>query len=129
MSDGTEHLPMLCRSAVAHKQELHEVLHMKMKQIQSAIAEAPKLQGIGKLKYRIWVDGEGNLYVQIEDNAGAGTFSDMLFSVSKYAPVRKSPELIDRPIGYDISRNEHRSSANTNDSGFLKAVLCHLLPE
>jgi len=100
-----------------------------MKQIQSAIAEAPKLEGSGKLKYLIWVDGEGNLYVQIEDNAAAGTFSEMLFPVSKYASVRKNTESIGQPVGYDLAKSEQRVSANTNDGAFLKAVLCHLLPE
>lgn len=100
-----------------------------MKQIQSAIAEAPKLEGSGKLKYRIWVDGDGNLYVQIEDNAAAGTFSEMLFSMSKYAPARKNTESIGQPVGYDLVKNEQRVSANTNDGAFLKAALRHLLPE
>ena len=100
-----------------------------MKQIQSAIAEAPKLEGSGKLKYLIWVDGEGNLYVQIEENAAAGTFSEMLFPVAKYASVRKNAESIGQPVGYDLAKSEQRVSANTNDGAFLKAVLCHLLPK
>ncbi|MEI7590527.1 MAG: hypothetical protein WCJ49_04380 [Deltaproteobacteria bacterium] len=100
-----------------------------MKQIQSAVAEAQKIEGSGKLKYRIWVDGEGDLYVQIEDNAAAGTFSEMLFSVSKYATVRKNTASIGQPVGYDLTNREQRVSANKNDGAFLKAVLRHLLPE
>ncbi len=100
-----------------------------MKQVQSAIEEAPKIEGSGKLKYRLWVDCEGNLYVQIEDNAAAGTFSELLFSVSKYASVRNKPGSIGQPVGYDLGKNEERASANTNDGAFLKAVLRHLLPE
>lgn len=99
-----------------------------MKQIQSAIAEAPKLEGGGKLQYRLWVDGEGYLYVQIEDNAAAGTFSGLLFSVSNYASVRKNTESIGQPLGYDLVEGKERISANTNDGAFLKAVLRHLLP-
>ena len=99
-----------------------------MKQIQSAIAEAPKLEGSGKLKYLLWVDGEGNLYVQIENNAAAGTFSELLFSVSKYASARENAESIGQPVGYDIAKSQQRVSANTNDGAFLKAVLRHLLP-
>lgn len=100
-----------------------------MKQIQSAIEEAPKIEGGGKLKYRLWVNGEGNLYVQIEDNAAAGTFSELLFSVSTYASLRNRNESIGQPSGYDIASGQQRVSANTNDSAFLKAVLRHLLPE
>lgn len=99
-----------------------------MKQIQSAIAEAPKLEGGGKLKYRLWVDGEGNLYVQIEDNAAAGTFSKLLFSESKYSSVRENTESIGQPVGYDLAEGKQRVSTNTNDGAFLKAVLRHLLP-
>ena len=98
-----------------------------MKQIQTAIAEAPKLEGSGKLKYQLWVDGEGNLYVQIEDNAAAGT--ELLFSVSEYSSVRNKTESIGQPVGYDLVKNMQRASANTNDGAFLKAVLRHLLPE
>lgn len=100
-----------------------------MKQVQSAIEEAPKIEGSGKLKYRLWVDSEGNLYVQIEDNPAAGTFSELLFSVPKYASVRNKPGSIGQPVGYDLAKNGERTSANTNDGAFLKAVLRHLLPE
>ena len=99
-----------------------------MKQIQSAIEEAPKLEGSGKLKYRLWIDGQGNLYVQIEDNAAAGTFSELLFSVSNYASVRDNTKSIGQPLGYDLANGQQRVSANTNDGAFLKAVLRHLLP-
>jgi len=100
-----------------------------MKQIQTAIAEAPKLEGSGKLKYQLWVDGDGRLYVQIEDNAAAGTFSELLFSVSEYSSVRNKAESIGQPVGYDLVKKLQRASANTNDGAFLKAVLRHLLPE
>lgn len=100
-----------------------------MKQIQSATAEAPKLEGSGKLKYLLWIDSEGNLYVQIEDNAAAGTFSGLLFSVPKYSAARNRTDSIGQPIGYDLVKNEQCVSANTNDGAFLKAVLRHLLPE
>lgn len=100
-----------------------------MKQIQSAVGEAPKLEGYGNLKYRLWVNGEGNLYVQIEDNIAAGTFTELLFSVSKYASVRNNTASIGKPDGYDLVKNMERISENTNDGAFLKAVLRHLLPE
>ena len=102
---------------------------IRMKQILSVIADAPKLDGNGSLKYRLWINNEGNLYVQIEKNGAAGTFSDLLFSVSKYAAVRDKNESIGKLSGFDIKSGHQRVSANANDGAFLKAVLRHLLSE
>ena len=99
-----------------------------MKQIQSAVAEAPKLEGNGNIKYRLWVDGEGNLYVQFDKNDETGTFSGLLFSVAKYASVRDKPNSIGQPNGYDLADKTQKISGNRNDGAFLKAVLLHLLP-
>ena len=98
-----------------------------MNQINLANNEAPKLEGSGKLKYQLWVDGSGSLYVQIEENAAAGTFSPLLFPVAKYAPERNSAQSIGQPVGLDLAGEAEQVSANTNDGAFLKAALRHLL--
>lgn len=99
-----------------------------MKQIQSVISEAPKLEGQGNVKYQLWLNDCGVLYVQIIGNDGSGTFSDLLFSASQYASVRNSKASIGFPNGYDLINNCPKTSENENDGAFLKAVLCHLLP-
>lgn len=98
-----------------------------MKQLHITNNEAPKLEGSGNLKYQLWVDGNGSLYVQIEKNAAAGTFSPLLFSVTEYASQRSASQSIGKPLGLDLIRGVVMSSADNNDGAFLKAVLQHLL--
>jgi hypothetical protein len=100
-----------------------------MKQIQSAVAEAPKLDGRGNIKYRLWVNGDGNLYVQFDANDETGTFSGLLFSVAEYAAVRNMTASIPPLNGYGLADKAQKISGNRNDGAFLKAVLRHLLPE
>ncbi|MCF5907840.1 hypothetical protein K3H35_03290 [Aeromonas veronii] len=92
-----------------------------MKQIPSfkAIAE--------NIEYLLWVDGNGELYVQFDKNTSSGTFSKLLFSVSKYASQCNSSASIGFPDGFDLSNQSFTTSKNNNDGGFLKTVLCHLL--
>jgi len=93
-----------------------------MKQIPSFSATA------GNIQYLLWVDGNGELYVQF-NNMNPGTCSsNLLFSVSKYASQRNSTASIGLPDGFDLSNNCSATSKNNNDGGFLKTVLCHLLP-
>jgi hypothetical protein len=93
-----------------------------MKQIPSFSATA------GNIEYLLWVDGNGELYVQFDKNNNSGKFSKLLFSVSKYASQRNSTASIGFPDGFDLNKNCSTTSENTNDGGFLKTVLCHLLP-
>lgn len=86
---------------------------------------APKLGGAGTLKYQLWVNDSGNLYVKITENSEGGTASSLLFSVAEYAPARNKS--IDKPCGLDLARGAERKSGNNDDGGFLKAVLQHLL--
>lgn len=99
-----------------------------MKQIESFVAEAQNLSGTGKIKYGLWIDSSGNLYVQILENEGSGKFSKYLFSVSKYASLRNGIKPIDQLNGYDLSDKSWKDSGNNNDVGFLEAVLRHLMP-
>ena len=114
-------------SLVAQIDPVYEDL--RMKRIQTAILKAPKLQGDGEIGFLLWVDSECGLYVQLAGNAAAGTYGGLLFSVSRYAGIRKDQELINKLTGYDLEKCQERDSANNNDGAFLKAVLCHLLPD
>ena len=98
-----------------------------MKLIHITNNEALKLGGAGAIKYQLWVDSGGSLYVQVEENAAVGTFSPLLFPVAKYAPERNSAQSIGYPVGLDLAGKAERASANNNDGAFLKAALRHLL--
>lgn len=103
-----------------------------MKRISTEVLRAPKRQGEGHIEYLLWVDPDGGLYVQLADNAAAGTFGRLLYSVSEYAGDRKRTTAFGNLTGYDhitSEKSEKRVSANSNDAGFLKAVLCDLLPD
>ena len=96
-----------------------------MKQIHITNNEAPKCGGSGTLKYQLWVNDSGNLYVEITGNSDGGSFSKLLFSAAQYAPARS--KTIDKPFGLDLASRKERKSANNDDGAFLKAVLLHLL--
>ena len=100
-----------------------------MKPIPTTVLKAPKLEGVGKIEYLLWVDPDGGLYVQLADNAAAGTFGHLLYSVSEYAGARKLTASFGKLTGYDSRTAEKRVSDNSNDAGFFKAVLCDLLPD
>ena len=89
--------------------------------------EAPKLRGKGNIKYQLWINDKCYLYVQFNENKETGTFSGLLFSVTKYATVRNHSQSIGYPKGYDLADKTYKFSENDNDGAFLKAVLKHLL--
>jgi len=88
---------------------------------------APKLNRRGFISYRVSLDDAGNQYVQFVRNDKKGTFSDIIYSVKKYAPLRHSSSSIGFPQGYSLACTGLVESKNTNDGGFLKAVLRHHL--
>lgn len=100
-----------------------------MKRIDSFVGIAPKLVGDGNIQYCLWVDKQGKLFVQLEHNDKSGTFSKLLFSVSMYESMRKSPNSLGDMQGYDIESKTYKSSQDNNNGAFLKAVLNHLLPD
>lgn len=103
-----------------------------MKLIDNFLANAEKISGNGTIKYCLWIDGEGNLYVQFDENEvstnSPGTFTSLLFSVSEFASIRKSDSDIGHPSGFDAASGTRKAAANNNNGAFLKAVLRHLLP-
>lgn len=97
-----------------------------MQQIHITNNEAPKIGGVGKLKYQLWVDGSGSLHVQIVENPEGGTFSPWRFSVAKYGSARNGTRSLGQLVGLDAQGKEQDGN-NNNDDAFLKAVLRHLL--
>lgn len=100
---------------------------MVFRQIHITNNRAPKLRGDGPLTYELWVDDGGGLYVLITENEQAGRITPLLYPVTKYAHQRNGEQSLGEPVGYDLASGEQRVSRNDTDSGFLKAVLCHLL--
>jgi len=100
---------------------------MVFRQIHTTNNRAPKLRGDGPLTYQLWVDDGGNLYVQITENEKAGRVTPLLYPVAKYADQRNGEQSLGELVGYDLASGEQRASRNDTDSGFLKAVLCHLI--
>jgi len=99
-----------------------------MKKIDKCEISAPKLSETGNIKYCLWIDITGNLYVQMIENQASGTFSKYLFSVSKYESERTSSKALGSMEAYNIENNAIENVDNNNNGAFLKAVLIHLLP-
>ena len=102
-----------------------------MKQIANYFANAEKISGNGTIKYCLWVDDTGKLYVQFAENeanaTSSGTFTSLLFSVTEYASIRDCNLDIGHPKGLDASDGTRKIASNNNNGAFLKAVLRHLL--
>jgi hypothetical protein len=100
------------------------------KQIQGFKGSARKLNGKGNVSYSLWVDSTGHLYVQICGNdtptESPGTYSDYIFSMAELVAYRSATNK--KPYGWDPNAKIPKESSNTNDPGFLEAVLKDLLP-
>ncbi|WP_126526347.1 hypothetical protein [Stutzerimonas stutzeri] len=99
-----------------------------MKKIENCVISAPKLSKTGSIKYCLWVDEKGNLYVQMIENEESGTFSNHLFPVSKYQSERRSTKALGSLEAFNIGNNTFEKVDDNNNGAFLKAVLIHLLP-
>jgi hypothetical protein len=112
---------------VANKKISHQ--EALMKKIESCVCSAPKLSGTGNIKYCLWVEIAGNLYVQIIENEASGTFSKLLFSVSKYQSERTSTKTLGKLEAYNLESEKFEDVEDNNNGAFLKAVLINLLPD
>ena len=99
-----------------------------MKKIEDCDFIAPKLSKTGSIKYRLWLDASGLLYVQIIENDASGTFSKYLFSVSKYQAERNSTKPLGSLEVYNTETEMNEIVDDNNNGAFLKAILVHLLP-
>ena len=99
-----------------------------MKRIGNEIYIAPKISGNGNIEYALWVDTDGNLYIQITGNEDSGTFSNYFFSVSKYQTNRYSKKALGNLEAYNFRTKKIEIVEDNNNGAFLKAVLQNLLP-
>jgi len=98
-----------------------------MKIIDSYVGITPKLSGTGNIKYRLWVDDTGGLFIQIIENDASGTYSKFAFSVSQYQSQRDSANKLGQLDGYAVEDNQQTTIDDNNNGAFLKAALTHLL--
>ena len=66
--------------------------------------------------------------MQMIENEDSGTFSNHLFSVSKYQPERRITKALGSLEAFSIANNTVENVDDNNNGAFLKAVLIHLLP-
>lgn len=91
-----------------------------------------KLDGSGKVEYRVFVDDSCVIYIQLTGNNVAtpvpGNHSKLLFKVSRYADMRNSSAALGPLVGVAYPGGAPIRSTDRNDPGFLKAALRDLLP-
>ena len=100
-----------------------------MWELRAFTGSATKLRNHGALEYRLWIDAEGRLYVQIVNNDQSGTFSRCAFSVAKYMTARDRADPLNRLVGRNIETGNEELLRDNNNGAFLKAVLKHLFDE
>ena len=100
-----------------------------MKKINSNNYVAPKISGLGHIEYCLWIDKNGNLYIQIIENEASGTFSKLLFSVSQCQEKRKCTKSLGSLEAFDIESCQFKTVNDNNNGAFLKAILNNLLPD
>jgi hypothetical protein len=104
---------------------------MELNKIENFSAIASKLK-TGSLEYCLWTDANGALYVQIVRNRTntqkPGTHSKLLFRVSAYLNDRYLENELPVIRGINPETFREETSENNDDSGFIKAILRHLLP-
>jgi hypothetical protein len=98
-----------------------------MKKIESYSCIVPKENKTDSVKYCLWVDKSGELYVQIVENEVSGTFSKCAFSVSKYASKIINDQHLGDIEGCNIKSGESEICKNNNNSAFLKVAFKNLL--
>ena len=92
------------------------------------IGAASLLMAEDKVDFKLWVDGNGKLYVQLVKGSQSGKCSPLRFSASEYAGLRGGDTTIKMPSGFD-ENGQYKETTNTNDGRLLTAVLRHLLPK
>lgn len=95
--------------------------------------ETSKVQGDGTIRYRLYFDGQFQLFIQIQDNAlsskSPGTHSSLLFQIVKYANASLSDKMLPSPLEGRTPEGTEAVSYDKNMSGFLKAAIRDLLRE
>ncbi|SIO06886.1 hypothetical protein [Salinivibrio sp. ES.052] len=103
-----------------------------MNKVERFEGEAPKIKGDGSIRYHLWTDDQGALFVQLSanevDTASPGTLDQYLFPVAEYIDRRCEESQLNVTQGLRVETESPERVENNNTSAFLKAVLRHLFP-
>lgn len=103
-----------------------------MNKVEQFEGEAPKIKGRGSIRYHLWTNDRGALYVQLSSNeidtTSPGTLDQYLFPVAQYIDSRCEESQLNVTEGLRFESGSLEKIENNNTSAFLKAVLRHLFP-
>lgn len=103
-----------------------------MNRVEQFEGEAPKIKGDGSIRYHLWTDDQGALYVQLYENdvnkKSPGTLDRYMFPITKYIDRRCAKSQLSVSEGLVVESGSWEKVENNNTSAFLKAVLRHLFP-
>ena len=94
--------------------------------------KAPKVKLKGLIRYNLWTNDQGALYVQMFENdvdtEHPGTLNNYLFPIAEHIHDRCSDSKLDVTQGLSVDTLKLVNVKNNNTSAFLKAVLRQLFP-
>ncbi len=99
-----------------------------MRKLTNFTGKAEKIQGHDNIEYCLWFDKDGEAYVQMINNENSGTYSSLLFSVSKYAALKDKNKKINIVEGIDPETKKLERCDDNNNGAFIKAILRSFLP-
>lgn len=102
---------------------------MRFNKVEESEGLALKIKGYEDVEYCLWNDDQSELYIQSIDNLNTGTYSKLLFSVSKYKDKRFQHAALGKLNGYDVETDKLAIANDNNNGAFLKAVLRNLFPK
>lgn len=103
-----------------------------MNKVEQFEGKAPKILGDGAIRYCLWTNDQGALYVQMYENdldtKSPGTLDRYLFPIAQYIDSRCKESQLNVIEGLLADSGDWGKVENNNTSAFLKAVLRHLFP-
>jgi hypothetical protein len=96
---------------------------------QDYIGEAESISKDTKVIFKLWVDENYDLYVQlIKSTGGTIVNTSLLFSVNDHKDLPKNYKSVKSLTGFDIHRNTFDKTTGDNNIRFLAAVIKDILP-
>jgi len=94
------------------------------------VGETKSLRRDTIIKFKLWVDENYELYIQLIKSTGGGSVTTIaLFQVSKHAHLREDWKDVTALQGYNIKKHTFEDFYTSNNLHFLVAVLKHILPK
>ena len=112
---------------------------MIVKKIDGYTGLAQSLSKEAEIVFNLYVDEEGEFYVQLLGSLGGGNVNtSLLFSISEHNDHRKSKKDVESISGYKLKEKNSEKTINKieaettdviNNVNFLAAVIKHLVPK